>query len=268
MAINQQLLQPEQGWKRIDDTDSNIEYIGNWKPYDNSGLWGGSSKYTNDKNSSIRFSFTGSKIRIISEVSSIDKRDDNIILIDGNEYKFSESYSPTRFRIVVFEKIDLHNGNHYVEIKPSPSVEETTGYGINMVLYAVDINENEKLMKYQVDKYLIQQSKNIYSIDHNYINLGESKSPTELSYWIENYGYNDLNIINESLDNKHTPTVVDDDMIYESLNIDFNDVKKPNIYVFEEDDKKKVRYDTDSYKIIDEIKKINSGIGNVVFKEY
>ncbi|MBU5483448.1 hypothetical protein KQI86_03845 [Clostridium sp. MSJ-11] len=178
MAVNQQLLQPEQGWKRYDDKDSNIEYVGNWKPYDNSGLWEGSSKYTNDTNASIRFDFTGSRIRIISEVSSIDKRDDNIIIIDGNEYKFSESYSPTRFRVIVFEKTDLSKGIHFVEIKPSPSVAETTGYGINMVLDAIDIDENGELKQYYIPKHLIEQSDNFYSIKPEYYEGGSFKPIT------------------------------------------------------------------------------------------
>ncbi|MBU5483451.1 discoidin domain-containing protein [Clostridium sp. MSJ-11] len=179
---------------------------------------------------------------------------------DGEDIVLAKYTFPNTNLIEPTIEINSTKKYRYIGVKvlsPFQTSQSTTGIG-EFEVYGVDF----------VPHYLIQQSKNIYSIDHNYLNLGESKSPTELSSWIDNYGYGDLNIINESLDNKHTPTTVDEEMIYESLNIDFNDVKKPNIYVFEDDDKKKVRYDTDSYKIIDEIKKINNGIGNVVFKEY
>lgn len=37
---------PEAGWKRTDQTDSCIQYIGNWVEYKISGYYNGSMKYT------------------------------------------------------------------------------------------------------------------------------------------------------------------------------------------------------------------------------
>lgn len=265
-TLGQTLKQPEEGWKRYDDKDSNIEYIGEWKDAPIADKWLGTGTTSHKQNDILRFNFTGDKLRIIGVNAPNNSNNMEIKIDDVIITNISCRKSSTVWQCLVYEIIGLEQKEHFVEIINLDATASNNYFGMD----AIDIDENGILKKYNTDlpKFLIQQSKNIYSIDHNYLNLGESKSPIELSSWIGNYGYNDLNIINESLDNKHAPTIADEEMIYESLNIDFNDVKKPNIYVFEEDDKKKVRYDTDSYKIIDEIKKINGGIGNVVFKEY
>lgn len=272
MAVNQQLLQPEQGWRRYDDTDSNIEYIGDWKTYVFNGLWEGNQKYTNDSNAIVRFNFTGSKIRILSEVST-DKREDNKIIIDDEEYILSEYSSTKKLRVVVFESINLNDTEHYVEMKPSPSVIESSGYGFNMGIDAIDIESNRELKPYRKinRNHLIKQGNDYYTTNNNYYKLGTSKDKTELKKWLSEYGANNILNLQDSYNNKIIPVdkFSEPRKIYESLDVDFNDVKKPYVYMFKENDsKRKLEYDVDSYKIIDEIRKINNGIGNVVFKEY
>lgn len=66
-TIGQQLLQPESGWKRYDDTDSNITYKNNATDI-HSDYWNGSAMMINN-GGWARFNFIGTKLRIITYVS-------------------------------------------------------------------------------------------------------------------------------------------------------------------------------------------------------
>ena len=82
--IGDQLLQPETGWQRIEDTNISIKYDGEWTFYGNASFSGNSAHYNNTKDF-VSFIFYGSKLRIISEY--FDNRDtDNLIIIDDVEY--------------------------------------------------------------------------------------------------------------------------------------------------------------------------------------
>ncbi|MCJ8172588.1 cell adhesion protein [Clostridium botulinum] len=140
-TIGEQLLQTESGWKRYDDTDSNITYIGIKQIV--SG-----SKYSNDslmyfqpsENCTIKFNFIGSKIRLIDTMSS--NRSSNMnIKIDDINYTFSD-YSPNSIdQRLMFEKAGLLFKEHFVEISNN---QKETVYGLD----AIDIDENGKLKPY------------------------------------------------------------------------------------------------------------------------
>ncbi|MDA2379462.1 hypothetical protein PDN17_24520 [Bacillus cereus] len=136
------LFEPQPGWQRIDDTDSNIEYNGVWATTDADGRCynktihykHASSNIPPDSNPvSIKFNFTGTKLRIIgiglSEYESGAK-----ILIDGVEETinfFRPSGLTAIYQSLIYEKLGLSNKLHTVEIK---------GKFIN--LDAIDIDES------------------------------------------------------------------------------------------------------------------------------
>ena len=51
--IGEQLLVPESGWKRIDDTNEKIIYSKDWESYNYSDFYGNSQHQTYDLNASI-----------------------------------------------------------------------------------------------------------------------------------------------------------------------------------------------------------------------
>ncbi|EPY2277914.1 cell adhesion protein [Clostridium sporogenes] len=118
---------------------------------------------------------------------------------------------------------------------------------------------------WKISKYLLKQDNNYYSINNNYINLGEINNNKELDNLINEYGYNDLSIIIKELNTRKVPTTMENDY-YKSFNINLNDIKD-NINIIDENDKKYIEYDCNNYKISDEIKKISAGKFEVLMKE-
>ncbi|SFM11485.1 hypothetical protein [Pelosinus propionicus] len=141
-TIGNQLLQPENGWKRYSNMDSNILYIGSWITLaDDANFW---SREHHDLESSsggqIQFKFKGTKIRLI------DHRHPNRCstlkaIIDGELFDFSE-YGTSQHRTIVFEKIGLENTIHTVELIQLPN---STGI---FVLDAIDIDDTGELLPY------------------------------------------------------------------------------------------------------------------------
>ncbi|WP_243153367.1 hypothetical protein, partial [Clostridium sporogenes] len=229
--IGEQLLQPESGWKRYDNTDSNITYIGakqivSGSKYSNSSLM----YFQPSENCTIKFNFIGSKIRLIDTMSS--NRSSNMnIKIDDINYTFND-YSPNSIdQRLIFEKAGLLFKEHFVEISNN---QKDTVYGLD----AIDIDENGRLRPYNSNlyKYLIKQDNNYYLINNNYIDLGTIDNNEKLDNLIDEYGYDDLSIITKELNSKKIPTKLENDY-YKSFDINLNDIKD-SINLIEEDDKK------------------------------
>lgn len=66
-TVGQQLTQPEDGWKRYDDTDSKIQYSQEFINTTDGGCYNETLHYTTNKsNGTISFKFYGTKLRIIN----------------------------------------------------------------------------------------------------------------------------------------------------------------------------------------------------------
>ncbi|WP_242480965.1 hypothetical protein [Bacillus cereus group sp. N11] len=139
------LLQPEAGWKRIDDTDSNIQYTGNWSLIDNQPLaYNSTIRFKNSKtpepvdNSamSLTFRFKGTKLRVIGVSNNTYDKDAQII-IDGKSetISFYADRDISSHRTLLFDKQGLTDEIHTVELK-----------GVFMVLDAFDIDENGSMV--------------------------------------------------------------------------------------------------------------------------
>ena len=146
-TVGKQLTNPENGWQRIDDTDTNIIYSGTWltdnNPRYSAQLWNGACNYCAGGNvSTSTFKFYGTKLRIIGALFT-NKVNNNIVIIDNVEYTFNE-YGTGTYRALVYEKTGLDLGVHTVVIKPSSTM--TTSQ--NLVFDAIDIDDNGYLVPF------------------------------------------------------------------------------------------------------------------------
>lgn len=136
--IGQQLTSPETGWRRYDDTDSRIIYIGSWTDVSSSSTnyYGGSIKRSITVGDKIKFRFYGTKLRIICD-GDTDKTTCEKITIDD----FEDSFSLVRaqgYQYLVYEKIGLPLGLHQVTIEVTEAKSTT--------LDAIDIDQDGKLI--------------------------------------------------------------------------------------------------------------------------
>ncbi|PHD44909.1 hypothetical protein COF67_25235 [Bacillus toyonensis] len=140
VTVGDELLQPEEGWQRIDDNDTNIKYAGNWQLFsDNSNYYNGTNHFKNSSHgtevATAEFEFIGTKLRLISSIqAAYDK--EVTITIDGFTEKFSLYKSTTQLQTLVYEKLNLPSGTHKVKIE-----------GVTVMLDAIDINANGSMVK-------------------------------------------------------------------------------------------------------------------------
>ncbi|KXY33098.1 hypothetical protein AT268_17185 [Bacillus cereus] len=122
------LKEPEPGWKRFDDTDSNIRYKGPW--FHSSNAVGDSNNTLSYKNSDhgteptkCEFVFSGKGIRIISKyINSTGYRDPIKITIDGSSETYTLSPKSTILQCLVYEKLEIEPGIHTVVIEAQDNI--------------------------------------------------------------------------------------------------------------------------------------------------
>lgn len=144
-TVGEQLLQPEEGWKRYDDIDKNIKYIGEWSTTSqgNGDFYNNTYHSGSEKDIGVKFNFTGNKLRIIAE--KYKNRDDNVIIkIDGETEIYSQlnydgSYTP---EILLYEKIDLSDTLHEV------TITKTSDINVGITIDAIDIDKDGELLPY------------------------------------------------------------------------------------------------------------------------
>ncbi|HHK5530958.1 TPA: protein containing cell adhesion domain protein [Bacillus paranthracis] len=137
VKIGEDLLQPEPGWTRYDDTHSNIKYLGTWK-VTNSG-YNSSLHYKNEnvppkETVAIKFKFYGKSLRIIGLKMAYYSQN-ALIQIDDNEPELISFYGETINTCLLYEKTGLKEENHTVTI-----------WGENINLDAIDFNEGGYLI--------------------------------------------------------------------------------------------------------------------------
>ncbi|MGO5074341.1 Ig-like domain-containing protein [Clostridium sporogenes] len=140
--VGQQLLGPEKGWKRYDDKNTKILKIGPTGNNPDRPNYLGDAVWISGENvnSKLKFTFTGTKLRVLGIknftglVSSIK--------IDDKTYEYSHLNSSIEYQILLFEKIDLPNTAHKVEI----SLKNTGTSKQWIWLDAIDIDEAGSLL--------------------------------------------------------------------------------------------------------------------------
>ncbi|PVC75085.1 hypothetical protein C2I27_04150 [Priestia megaterium] len=131
--VGEAVIVPDPGWKRYDDSHGAI-YYGKRTITSLTSTTGGS--FSNDVDD-VRFSFTGSKLRIIG-ILSVGRTGNMNITIDGVSYDFSEYSTNSITNALVFEKTDLSSGKHTVIIR--------SGNANAAAIDAIDIDENGRLL--------------------------------------------------------------------------------------------------------------------------
>jgi Carbohydrate esterase 2 N-terminal len=144
-VIGDQLLQPEEGWKRYDDADLNFRYTGSWSTITNTSHYNGTMHEAarGVSGMSVSFYFKGTSLRVISSMQdSTYRARDLTISIDGITETYSEVH-PTNSLVtqaLAYEKTDLEDKEHHVVITAG-----TTGtYRMNFD--AIDINNDGTLL--------------------------------------------------------------------------------------------------------------------------
>ncbi|WML35361.1 Ig-like domain-containing protein [Clostridium sp. OS1-26] len=148
-TVGQRLTAPESGWRRFENIDKNISYIGSgWTSYFEASESGGNVNYTtNPIGASVRFNFTGNKIRIINHCNS---GHNNLaeVYIDGvkvNNHSIYSSQGVTQ--VIMYQNENLSNSEHHFEYKFVGS-----GQG---VFDAIDIDSNGQLKSYNENPSII-----------------------------------------------------------------------------------------------------------------
>lgn len=136
-TIGDQLLQPEAGWRRYDDSDSVFEYTGAWLLGTSNSHYKQRARVTSDTTSTVSFKFTGTRLRIIA-FRNANQSPNIVITIDGENQSFSLTNTSDAFMSLVFEKLNLTAGVHTVTIKSN-----ATG---NFTFDAVDIDETGEIL--------------------------------------------------------------------------------------------------------------------------
>lgn len=162
--IGSTLLEPEQGWKRYNNTDSRIKYVNKWTinnnvptAYNNTGCI---TNYRHGENGTLEFRFTGTKIRLIVPGSDASHTNKCTVEIDGEKF-ISSQCTPTLvhpnyiYQMLFFEKLDLTDRVHtvkiYIELGTMPPV--SASYGDNyLALDAIDIDVNESLLHHTLEQ--------------------------------------------------------------------------------------------------------------------
>lgn len=143
-TVGQQLLAPETGWRRYDNTDKKITVDDSGTVQVGSYYYGGSNvnvarQFTEPN---YKFNFYGTKLRIIATKHWLQS--DNVeVNIDGIPFFYS-AYSATAADILLlFEKTGLEYKNHFVSIY-NRSSDQGNKYGVT--LDAIDIDDTGYLV--------------------------------------------------------------------------------------------------------------------------
>ncbi|NFC72970.1 cell adhesion protein [Clostridium botulinum] len=198
--IGQQLLQPESGWRRYDDTDSNISYIGDWIHTNYASYYKTTASYI-QTNGELKFNFTGDKIRIIGQSNlTSNAYSENVKIIIDNVIYILNGKIGSGTQILQFEKQNLRYKEHHIKIINAENKE----YDFD----AIDIDKNGELKPYNPNlyKYLIKQNNNYYTIKSEFHKNGNYESITELEGKeilnqtdFETFGIDDLNLLTETI---------------------------------------------------------------------
>ncbi|NFG26003.1 Ig domain-containing protein [Clostridium botulinum] len=165
-TVGEQLLQPEDGWQRFDDTNENIIYSGNgWNnsTFFTDGKFGQTTKVCMNPNNetTIKFKFKGSKLRTYGAGYST-MYSHNIISIDGIKHNMA-NWSDISNNVIgcSFEIRDLQYKDHIVTIE----------YGGSERIYldSIDIDDTG----YLVDP---NSSASSISLDKSSLSLKEGSS--------------------------------------------------------------------------------------------
>ncbi|MDA2515952.1 hypothetical protein PDN73_09020 [Bacillus cereus] len=165
------LKEPQLGWTRFDDTDSNFHYSGAWGISKSVEYYGGSIHFCpeNNKLATVEFKFYGKALRIIGLLSS--SYDVGQISIDDMPSEnIIYTYNPLKTQALVYEKMDLKEDFHTVKLS-----------GLSINFDAIDILKG-KLVPFKQEKTKVslyeKESGKIFVDDFDSVNPKWLMSPS------------------------------------------------------------------------------------------
>ncbi len=141
--IGEQVNSPEQGWQRIDDTNTNLVYNGTWDIGVGSECLNGTDHYSLTLNSSLKFKFQGTKFRVYT-VSYHSRNIPIDVYIDGNlADRFNGiTSSDLKGSVLTYEKTGLSNTNHIIELRIASQVSMPNCFDFDFI----DIDGSGKIL--------------------------------------------------------------------------------------------------------------------------
>ncbi|MHA4128205.1 hypothetical protein [Bacillus cereus] len=165
------LKEPQLGWTRFDDKDSNFHYSGAWDISKSVEHYGGSIHFCpeNNKPATVQFKFYGKALRIIGLLSSAYDVG-QISIDDMPSENIIYTYNPLRPQALVYEKMDLKEDFHTVKLS-----------GLKINFDAIDILKG-KLVPFKQEKIKVslyeKESGKIFVDDFDSINPKWLMSPS------------------------------------------------------------------------------------------
>ncbi|MEK4074084.1 hypothetical protein MHI01_09270 [Paenibacillus sp. FSL M7-0656] len=187
-TIGQPLQSPESGWQRIDDRHELIVYTGSsWSKPASSDLYNGTAMLASTNDSTVRFTFKGTKIRLIGAQYTTGSSDISVI-IDGVVEKTTQNAGLV-YQVLTYEKLGLINKVHTVEIKNNQNA--------NIWIDAIDIDSSGEFGATGLYKTLV-----FHADQYKYINGTNwatlmNTIPTENDY--KEFGIDDITTIPEDM---------------------------------------------------------------------
>ncbi|MEC5241198.1 hypothetical protein P9C03_28285 [Bacillus mycoides] len=171
------LKEPEPGWKRFDDTDSNIKYTGPWTRLANSkGYYNNTISFKHNElgneSTKCEFVFSGTGIRVISEHSNYPSYQNPIkITIDGSSETYTISPKSQLQQCLAYEKLNLTAGTHKVVIEAQENIIDAIDV-LGGELLSPDLIKKPKVSLYE------KESGKIFADDFDSINPKWLMSPS------------------------------------------------------------------------------------------
>lgn len=158
--VSNQFIIPTSGWKRYDDRDPAIEYIGTWVNFTAGSqyYYKGTLKYSLTYNDSCRFSFIGTKFRFLEYASSNRSRQIEVT-VDGEIVDVYDGYVSGGRATVVFTHEGLAYGLHTVVV----TKKDASGSGYFCV-DAIEIDESGRLIGPEACVYVIEKDGSYHTI--------------------------------------------------------------------------------------------------------
>lgn len=155
--VGEQLLQPETGWKRYDESNIRAIIKGSfWGKEVHNAFYGGSSIWLKSVDSSYKFKFYGNKLRLISDRNTNRPQNNTKLVIDGVEH-ICNTYGQTNGQILLIDMVNLEDSIHDVIISPVKEGLATIDcIDINEDGYIVDLSleKNSIINKIKVGEYI------------------------------------------------------------------------------------------------------------------
>jgi hypothetical protein len=130
------LPKPVINW--TEDSSSIIMSTGKWRSFSNSSFSEGTILYTGQKGATIELAFTGTGIRLYSLTSPYYGLAE--IYIDNEKVQEINQFSAkTKYKQLVFEHLNLNEGDHIIKVINKGVMGSSLGRGININVDAFDV---------------------------------------------------------------------------------------------------------------------------------